>query len=67
MIANPRQDPNCCYVCDLPAEAKHVGHTYWSNADALAEFEAQSRRVVAARIPSMTAAETLDPREAVIA
>lgn len=53
-----------CYICNQPAEAPHVGHGYWSNADAKTYFEQETRRTVA-RIPSMTAVETLDPREAV--
>ncbi len=57
--------PDVCFICNRPAEHPHVGHDYWSNSDAEAYFAREDART-SARIPSMSAVETLDPREAVI-
>jgi len=60
------RNPRACYVCDNPESGSHVGHTYWANEDAEQYFADETARM-SAKIPSMSAAETLDPREAVIA
>lgn len=56
-----------CYVCDAPGQhAPTPLHNYWSYADADAYFTGQDSRLKAS-IPSMTAVETLNPCEAVVA
>ena len=59
--------PENCYVCGHgPHEPRSSagGHDFWSNADAKVFFDQQDARL-RAPLPSMTAVETLDPREAV--
>lgn len=53
--------PSACYVCGGGEHPPAELHTYWPNADAARYFDRQP----AGALPSMTAAETLDPREAV--
>lgn len=55
--------PENCYICGEPEHAPTDMHGFWSNADAWREFAAEPT----GNLPSMTAAETLDPREAVTA
>lgn len=61
-------DPRACYVCGGGPHADTDLHRYWSNAAADAEFAEHDRMVAAAggpTYPSMTAVETVDPREAI--
>lgn len=53
--------PDHCYVCGDAIHAATIGHGFWSNTDARKWFDAQPD----GGSPSMTAVETLDPREAV--
>ena len=58
-----------CFICGGEEHEPRELHTFWSTRDAFAEAEEYDRRAAAAgtpSIPSMTAVETLDPREAVI-
>ena len=58
---------SACFVCGHGAH-EQTGHTYWPTADAMAEARAYDRaaaQVGASTTPSMSAVETLDPREAV--
>ena len=50
-----------CYVCGGPEHAPYELHRFWSIADARREFYGQP----SGPAPSMSAVETLDPREAV--
>lgn len=50
-----------CYVCGSGLHAPTDSHDYWSTADAARHFAAEPNGT----LPSMTAVETLDPREAV--
>lgn len=53
--------PAACSVCGRPEHLEQIeGHVYWSNADAAREFA----QLPGGTVPSMTAVETLDPREA---
>lgn len=60
-----------CFICGAAEDAHTPAgeHAYWATRDALAEADEYDRKVVAAggaRYPSMSAVETLDPREAVV-
>lgn len=55
--------PSACYVCGGAEHPPAELHTFWANADAARFFAAEPQGT----IPSMTAVETLDPREAVYA
>lgn len=52
-----------CYVCGNGPHPQTPLHAYWPEDEAQAEFAAQPQGVE----PSMTAAETLNPLEAVYA
>jgi len=54
-----------CFVCGGEEHAPTELHAFWSTRDAMAEAARADARTVAP-LPSMSAAETLDPREAVI-
>jgi hypothetical protein len=54
--------PESCYVCGGGSHSPVESHNYWSTSEAEAEFAAMPS---GADIPSMSAVETLDPREAV--
>lgn len=59
-----------CFICGGPEHAPFELHSFWSTRDALGEAEEWDREAAkagAASVPSMSAAETLDPREAVYA
>lgn len=56
-----------CFICS-GAEHAPTDHDFWSTREALAEATEHDRRVIAAGgpiYPSMSAVETLDPREAI--
>lgn len=57
----PHLAPSACYICGLSEHPPTELHSFWSNAEADLFFAAQTE----GQSPSMTAAETLDPREAV--
>jgi hypothetical protein len=52
-----------CYICDQPKHPRVDVHDFWSKADAARSFAAEP----VGDLPSMTAVETLDPREAIYA
>lgn len=52
--------PSACYICGGGEHPPTELHSFWSNADAARHFAAIPEGV----LPSMTAVETLDPREA---
>ena len=59
-----------CFICGGAEHAPTELHEFWSTRDALGEAAEHDRRVIAAGgpiYPSMTAAETLNPREAIYA
>lgn len=62
--------PTSCHICGSAEDHGQTwtltgkGHNFWSNADARAEARAEDARMFAP-VKSMTAVETLDPREAV--
>jgi hypothetical protein len=56
-------DSTTCYICGEGVHARIDVHDFWSIADARREFSSQPE----GPMPSMSAAETLDPREAVFA
>lgn len=56
------RDPAACYICGRAEHEPDELHKFWSNAEAQRDFEG----IPDGLMPSMTAAETLDPREAVI-
>lgn len=59
---NPKPDErHVCYICGGPEHAPTGLHRFWSIADARREFAAEP----SGQMPSMSAVETLDPREAV--
>lgn len=53
--------PSACYICGLSEHPPTDLHSFWSNAEADRFFAAAPE----GPSPSMTATETLDPREAV--
>ena len=56
-----------CFVCGGGPHEPTDLHSFWSEADAWAEAVEHDRKVIAAggpAYPSMSATETLDPREA---
>jgi hypothetical protein len=55
--------PMACYICGGSKHAPTELHAYWPNADAARHFAA----LTDGPLPSMSAVETLDPREAVSA
>lgn len=56
--------PENCFVCGKSEHRFNGGHKFWSNAEADAYFRREAARHPAAT-KSMSAVETLDPREAV--
>lgn len=64
--AADRLDAKACFICGKgphrPVDDKHSKHSYWRTSDADSGFADQRGD---GPLPSMTAAETLDPREAV--
>lgn len=54
---------SACYICGGDKHEPTAEHAYWSNADADRHFAGEP----VGSLPSMTAAETLDPREAIYA
>ena len=59
-----------CFICGGAEHAPTELHSFWSTRDALGEAAEYDRRAAAAGgpiYPSMSAVETLDPREAVYA
>lgn len=58
---HPR-DAAACYICGRAEHPPTDEHAFWSNAEADREFSLMP----AGPMPSMTAVETLDPREAVV-
>jgi hypothetical protein len=50
-----------CYICGYAEHAPTPEHNYWSTSDALREFASEPT----GQYPSMSAVETLDPREAI--
>lgn len=57
----PAPAPERCYVCGNGPHERVELHDYWPMSEAAAYFASEPQ----GSIPSMTAAETLDPREAV--
>lgn len=57
----PADETLTCYVCGSPEHAPTELHRFWPIADARREFAAEP----SGPFPSMSAAETLDPREAI--
>lgn len=55
-----------CFICGGAPHAPYASHEFWSVDAAFAEAHAYDARAQAAQ-PSMSAVETLDPREAVYA
>lgn len=55
-----------CFICGNGPHEPTTTHVYWSTLDAFQEASALDARS-GGSYPSMTAAETLDPREAVYA
>ena len=59
-----------CFICGGAEHEPRELHSFWSTRDALGEAAAYDREAAkrgGAILPSMTAAETLDPREAIYA
>ena len=59
-----------CFICGGEEHAPRELHAFWSTRDAMGEAAEYDRRAAAAgtvTTPSMSAVETLDPREAVFA
>lgn len=55
-----------CFICGGGEHAPTELHSFWSTEDAMREAVEHDRRS-STPLPSMTAVETLDPREAVLA
>ena len=53
-----------CYICGGPEHKPTPEHDFWPKAEA-ARFFAREDARLGGSLPSMTAVETLDPREAV--
>lgn len=58
----PVAAPEACYVCGNGPHERVELHDYWSKSDAARYFAAEPS---GGSYPSMSAVETLDPREAV--
>ncbi len=64
-LRNMSTDPTTtCFVCGYGPHGPLELHSFWSVADARREADEYDARAAVA-YPSMTAAETLDPREAI--
>lgn len=59
-----------CFICGDEEHEPRELHVFWSRRDALgeaAEYDRRAAQAGAVSTPSMSAVETLDPREAVYA